>query len=352
MKPDDIALARIVALGLVGKQQSTPLAVVHHLGCLQGQDLPGALLSVALRTAGRSLDAVRTALNTGEIVRSWPMRGTLHLVAAEDIGWMCALTAPRMLLQTAKRRQELGLDETMMTAASDLVREAIRARGPLSRAEVLELWTEPGFVEVPGRGYHLLALLSYTGLLVQGPLRGKNQLFCLMDEWVTQPRQLTGEEAIGEWVRRYFISHGPATLADFVRWTGLKVGEAKRGLALVADSLVSVDWGGSQYWFDQALPDAVAEQRKAAAELMLLPGFDELILGYKDRSPTLAPEHEQLVVPGRNGVFRPTIVDRGTVRGVWRGRGKKFVPEAFPGVKFPAASRLERAWAALPAEAV
>lgn len=77
-----------------------------------------------------------------------------------------------------------------------------------------------------------------------------------------------------------------------------------------------------------------------------------MILGYKDRSWTLAPEHEELVVPGRNGVFRPTVVDRGTARGVWRGRDKKFVCEAFPGVKFPAVSRLERVRAALPVEAV
>lgn len=158
------------------------------------------MLSVALRTADRSLASVRAACDAGEIVRSWPMRGTLHLVAAEDIGWMCALTAPRMFAQSAKRRQELGVDEAMVGAASDLVRAAI-----------------------------------------------------------------------GEWARRYFISHGPATLADFVRWTGLTVADAKRGLGLVHDSLASAEWDGTRYWHDPALPDALAEHRQAAGGLLLLP---------------------------------------------------------------------------------
>ncbi|MGJ3509845.1 winged helix DNA-binding domain-containing protein [Enemella sp. A6] len=346
--PGDISSARIVAQRLVGEQADDPVEVVRHLGCVQAQDLPGALVSVALRTSGRSVDAVRQAFADGGLVRSWPMRGTLHFTRGVDIGWMCALTGPRVFAQSARRRAELGLDEAMLAHSGELAVAAIRERGPLTRAEVLELWEPHGYLEVPGRGYHLLSVLSYTGVLVQGPIRDKEQLFCVLDDLVPDPYTPAGEEALGEWATRYFTSHGPATVADFVRWTGLTVRDAKQAIAVAGDALADADIDGTRYWYDPALPDLLAEHRKEAAGLFLLPGFDELILGYKDRSCTLDPEHEQLVVPGKNGMFRPTVVLDGTVRGVWKRARGGVQTEPFPEQRFPAASRISKAAAALP----
>lgn len=315
---DDLALARIVAQRLAGPRPESPGTAVTWMGCLQGQDLPGALTSLALRTEASDAE-VLAAFGDGTVVRSWPMRGTLHLVHGADVGWMCELTAERMDAKAAKRRSALGIDEAMVERAGALVEAAYAEVGPLTRSEIVSLWEPDGFAEVAGRTYHLLHLLCYRGLLVQGPIRGREQCFVTQADWITRPRvPADREQALAWWAMAYFRSHGPATVKDFTRWTDLTTKDAKLGIAAAGDALVAQRIDGVEYWLDPALPDLLAQHREDAAQVRLLPGFDELILGYRDRSATVAPEHEQFLAPGRNGVFRPTVVTGGRVVGTWK----------------------------------
>ncbi|OYN95057.1 winged helix DNA-binding protein [Propionibacteriaceae bacterium ES.041] len=351
----DLSLARILAQRLAGPPLTDATAAVTHLGCVQAQDLPGALTSVALRTADRDRAGVRAALDAGELVRSWPMRGTLHLIAARDAGWMCELTSPRMYAQAAKRRAELGVTDAMLAHAGELAVAAITAEGPRTRAELIEMWQPHGYAEPSGRAYHLLMTLCHTGLLAQGPLRagGKlEQCFVVLDDWVPEPvTPADREAALARWAERCFVSHGPATAADLARWTGLTMGDVRRGIA-GASGLVTQEIDGVPHWYAAQLPDLLAEHRRAARGLLLLPGFDELILGYADRTPTLDRDHETLVVPGRNGVFKPTVITGGRAVGTWRRVKLKGVERIeatpFPGAKLPAEASLTRAFSRLP----
>ncbi|HWS59154.1 MAG TPA: winged helix DNA-binding domain-containing protein, partial [Actinotalea sp.] len=261
--PREIALLRLVAQRVVGAPAASPAGAVGHLLALQAQDLPGALTSIALRTAGRSRDEVRAAFDRGDVVRSWPMRGTLHAVPARDLGWMLDLMTARPLAAAARRRQQLGLDDADLRTARDLVVAALRAED-LSREQLLDRLRAGGLPTTEGRGYHLLVHLAMTGVVCLGPFGGTEQLFVLLDRWVPEPRSLDREQALAELNLRYLRGHGPATVADLARWSGLPLGEVRRGLAAVTDRLDTLVVDGTTYHLDPGTPDLLAEHRAAA----------------------------------------------------------------------------------------
>ncbi len=321
MRAQEVALLRLAALRLVGERAATPGDAVRHLLCAQGQELPGALASIALRTAGGTRAAVVAALDAGEVVRSWPQRGTLHLVAADDLPWLLDLCAARVVRGTAGRQAQLGLDAAQVERARDAVVGALEGGRRLARAELLAVLDAAGLEPTGQRGAWLLSLLAMTGTLVLGPVAGREQQWVLLREWVPSARRLEGDEALGALALRYLRSHGPATAADVARWAGVTLGQARTGVALARPHLEAVDVDGVEHLLDPEVPDRLAAARAEARGVLLLPGFDELVLGYADRSTTVPAEHADRICPGGNGVFRPTVVAAGRAVGTWRPDG-------------------------------
>lgn len=348
---DDVARMRLLSQRLVGPLPD-PASVVRHLTCTQGQDLPGSTSSVALRTESRSLADVRAAYDAGTIVRSWPMRGTLFVVAAEDLRWMLALTAGRVLASTARRRAELGIGDDHLERADTVARETIPTEG-LSRADVLAAWTDADLEVSGGRGYHLLFHLALRGVLCLGPMDGTEQRFVLVDDWVETSPAADHDAAVAAWFSRYVRSHGPVRDAEFLWWTKL----LRRDLAPVLDEatadLASIEVDGATHWVDPAVLEAYPSRRRTTAAPFLLPGFDEVVLGYGDRSAVMTAEQErEHVVPGKNGVFRPTLVRAGRALGTWKKPTRKGVPVTVtpfdPPLPAPVERALPRLTAALP----
>lgn len=348
----EISLLRLVAQRIAGPELATATETVRWLTAVQAQDLPGALTSVALRTAGRDRAGVEAALAAGEVVRSWPMRGTLHLVAAEDLPWLLELLAPRMQAGFARRRRELGLDPATVERARELAVAALAGGAKLRREEVLAVWEAGGVATTGQRGYHLLAYLGTSGTLCLGPMRGNEQLFVLLAEWIPRPRKPAREEALGELAGRYFRSHGPATGKDLARWANLTMSDVRTGLALARPELSAMTVDGVEYLLDPRTPELLAAWRRQARGVFLLPGFDELVLGYADRTATVPATHADRIVPGGNGVFRPTVVSAGRAVGTWKHAGKGAGREvvATPFESFPAAvaTAIPKVYAALP----
>lgn len=321
---------RLAAQRIEASEFTTPTEVVRWMLALQVQDLPGAKWSIGLRAPGTTLREVDAALARGEIVRSWPMRGTLHLVPAEDIGWMVGLTSERTIRSLARRYDELGLEPAAFKQAQDVAVAALEGGRALSRAAFFEKVEAAGISTAGQRGPHLLGHLHQLGTLVLGPMHGTGQNVVLHDEWVRSPRTLERDEALGEWVLRYFRSHGPATLKDFTWWTKLTARDAGIGLAIARDQLEETSVAGVGYWMAPGLPDRMSRRVHA------LPGFDEYVLGYQDRGAALDPVHAPVVVPGNNGIFQPTIVANGRIVGTWRRKvtpaGITITPRPFTGL--------------------
>jgi hypothetical protein len=313
-----IAAMRLTAQRLGAMRSASPAGAVRWMLAVQAQDLPGAKWSLGLRTDGGTEAAVDAALDAGAIVRSWPLRGTLHLVAAEDIAWLLSLTGSRQISRAASRRSALGITDSDVQRAEGAVRAALAGRRALPRGQLLARIRAAGVATDGQRGYHLVWHLALAGTLVMGPTDGRGQAFALLEDWVTIPPPLDRDEALGELALRFLRSHGPASDADLARWAGIALGEARRGREICGAALATIEIGGRAYHLDPETLDRETGAFPASVpRVVLLPGFDEYLLGYGDRSAVLAPDHADRIVPGGNGLFRPTIVADGEVVGTW-----------------------------------
>ena len=320
MTDTDIARQRLVNQRIEGEKFEEPEEVVRWLGAVQAQDYPQALWAIGLRLRSATVADVERAISDGKIVRTWPMRGTLHFVPPEDVRWRLKLSASRILARDGRRLEQLALDEAIMERCKELFYESLKGNRRLTRPEMMQLLEEAGISTQNQRSYHILWYLSQSGLICPGPMRDKQQTFVLLDEWVPYSRELSREESLAELARRYFASHGPATVHDLAWWAGLTVTEARSGLEAAKSELVSEKVDGQEYW---TTDDAPGHTARDASRIHLLPAFDEYLLGYKDRSAVLAADHALNVVPGKNGVFFPTIVVDGRVVGTWKRKLKK-----------------------------
>ncbi len=343
---------RLAAQRLVGKGFEEAADAVRHMSAMQGQDLPGVFVSAALRTRGRRRDGVVEAMNSGAVVRSWPMRGTLHLVAAEDLGAILSLTGERMLRATARNRELRGIDDALVDRAREVTGAALGGGNSLSRDELMALWEKAGLLGEPGRGYRLLFTLAVAGDVCFGPYRDGAQRVVLCSEWIGGRPAPGPDEALAQWALRYFRSHGPATVRDFAWWTKLPLNAIRAALGEVAGRLESWTVGDDEYLMAPETPELRAAAGRGADAVLLLPGFDEFLLGYGARGAVLPDEHAEKVVPGGNGMFRGTVVSRGRVVGTWKrtgsGRAERIDAAPFTVFTKTVEAALPRRFAALP----
>ena len=319
MTPIDIALQRLFSQQIAQPAFAHPHEVVAWLGAVQAQDYLGALWAVGLRTPRATEHTIEQALAEKTIVRTWPMRGTIHFVAAADVRWMLELLAPRVVQRSTSRRSQLGLDETIIAASAEVVAGALQGGKHLPRNALYELLEQANIATDSSRGLHILGRLAHDRLICFGARAGKQPTFALLDEWAPGARSLPHDEALATLARRYFSGHGPATVQDFMWWSGLTTTEAKAGLSAVATQLGRETISGQEYYFARDLPEAPS----TPLEAFLLPPFDEFLVGYRDRSAALDTHYNTLVVPGGNGIFNPIVVIGGRVVGTWKRAFKK-----------------------------
>jgi hypothetical protein len=319
VSPFEIAEWRLSQQQISSHRSRRPAEVVAALGAMQAQDYPGALWSVGLRLPNSTEAVVEHALAERAIVRTWLMRGTLHFVAAADVRWMLELLTPRIIAGRAANARNLELDAAVFTRCEKLFVRALAGSRQLPREGMMELLETNKISTAKMRGYHILWRLAQEGVIIFAARAGKSQTFALLDEWVAPAKKLDRDAAPAELARRYFTSHGPATLTDFAGWSGLKAGDARAGVEAASSALRREKIGKADFWMaaDAAVPDA------GTAKAYSLPGFDEYLLGYKDRSAVLEARHANKIVPGSNGVFLPTIILQGRVAGTWKRTVKK-----------------------------
>jgi hypothetical protein len=285
-------------------------ALVRWMGAVQAQDAPGGAWAIGLRLRGGTLAAVEGAIAARAIVRTWPMRRTLHFVAAEDARWMLALLTPRLLPGNAGRYRSLELAPADFTRARRILERALRDGARLTREGVYGALRAGGVSPAGQRGIHVVAHLAQEGLICFGPREGKQPTLVLLEDWIPAAPRPSREEALARLATAYFRSHGPATLADFAWWSGLLVKDAQAAIREAGAALVAESHGGRATWMGTARIPRAATRMEAA----LLPPWDEYLVAYKDREAAL----------GRLRTVKPMVIGNalvaidGRVVGSWR----------------------------------
>jgi len=320
-----------------------PADVVRWLGAVQAQDYLGGLWAIGLRTRGATEGSVEDAVARRAIVRTWPMRGTLHFVAAEDVRWILPVLTPRVIAGAQSRFRQLGMDAATFTKSARVAEQALAGGNVVRRDKLYEIWNAAGIATHESRGLHLLGVLSQQGLLCFGPRDGKQQTFALLEDWVPAARTLERDTALGELARRYFQSHGPATVQDFAWWAGLTLRDARTGLESAKSALQRAGVAGREFWFAGSAPT-----RRKSDAAFLLPPWDEFTVAYRDRSDILDPRYARRVNAG-GGILSPVIVIRGAVVGTWKRTIKKDTVTVKP-TFFKAPTGADRALVAAAAE--
>jgi len=346
----DLLRMRRLAQAIDGPREPDPTAVARRMLAIQGQDFAAGCWALALRSEAATQADVLAALDAGTVIRSWPMRGTLHFVAPEDLRWMLSVTMDRLVAGLGRRQEQLGLTAADFDRAAEVVTAELSGGRSITRADLMAVWEAAGIATTGQRGYHLIYFLAQTGLLCWGPVvRAGNgnpsQALVLLDEWAPAPPPLGPDEAIAQYLLRYLTGHGPATVRDFVWWIKGTVAGVKTARAVLGDALTTLEVDGVEYLVTSELADRAASlpvTRTEREAVHLLPAFDEYLLGYQDRSPILDDEHAELIVPGGNGVFQPLIVAGGRIVGTWRRDGSRVIPLPFGELSAARRAQLER----------
>ena len=298
---------RLAAQLLSGSPARSPEAAVNRILAVQAQDPRGGRLAIRARSTGLTAAAVDRALTVERsLLVTWLNRGTLHLVAREDYPWLLALTAPRQLAWVSTRLGQLGVAPEVAERGVLVIVEALGSEGPLTRSDLVERLNRRGVPTAGQAIVHQIGLASLRGLVVRGPMRGREQCFVQVRDWLGEAVPVDRERALAELVRRYLAGHGPATQRDLAYWAGVPLRAARAGLRSIGPEL--------EEWAD-GLVDLAG--RGVVPELpppRLLGPFDPLLHGWASREPIVG-RHGGLVTS--NGIFRPILLVNGRATGTW-----------------------------------
>jgi len=318
MKLTDIANSRLVSQQIAGTKFKTAKEVVGWMGAMQAQDYAMVKWAVGIRFLNSTDQTVQSAVDKGEIIRTHLLRPTWHLASADDIHWILELSAPQIKPAMKSRHKQLELSKTVLMKSNSILEKSLVGGKHLTREEILVELGKAKIATDNNRASHLLAWAELEGIICSGALKNGKQTYALLEERVPKPRSLTRDEALAKLAKIYFTSHCPATLQDFIWWSGLSVGDSKRAVELTRSNFIQESIGPQSY----LLPSSFSIPKIEKESAYLLPAFDEFIISYKDRSAALPFEEHKKTI-SNNGIFWPVVVVNGQVKGTWKRTIKK-----------------------------
>lgn len=309
-----LAALRRSAQRITGSVMRDASEVVAWLGLMQAQDYSAAKWAVALRMpAGVATEStVERAVAGGSILRTHVVRRTWHFVSAKDLRWMLKLVASRLIARSADRYRQLGIDAATVGRCIKILARTLDDGRALTRDALGTTLEHAGISARGPRLSHLLVRAELEGLICSGPPRGGRHTYMLLDRRAPLTTPLARDEAVAELARRYFRSRGPASLRDFVWWSGLAAKEARAGVKAIEASLAAGVLDGETYWWSSETPTAMESPC-----VHMLPAFDEYVLAYRNRAAVL-DTHQSKRLNAGGGLLRPAIIIDGRVAGTWR----------------------------------
>ncbi|MGH2493935.1 MAG: winged helix DNA-binding domain-containing protein [Ktedonobacteraceae bacterium] len=330
LSDDQVRYLRLRAQRLIPQPANDVTNVVHavkELCGIQAQDARAATLAVRVRSAGLVADDVEQArVQERSIIRTWGLRGTLHLLATEDFGWLLSLLGPVFVAGDQRRRAELGLDEDTCVKGISALRDILANQGLLTRAEIVEQLAIQTGMRLEGQAApHLLFRAALEGIICLGPDRGTKPTYVLIDDWIeggARTLAFSRDKAYTELARRYLAAYGPAEPDDLAAWSGLPMSEVRAAWKSIANELIDVEIAGRPAWMLKEHLTWLDEFPAPAPVVRLLPAFDTYLLGYRNRNLVVASPYAKRINAG-GGMIQPTLIVDGQAKGTWKLKRQK-----------------------------
>ncbi len=318
MKLSDISNIRLLNQQIAAPKFKSVIDIANWMGAIQAQDFSMLKWAVGIRLINSTDKMIESAIGSGEILRTHLLRPTLHLVSAKNIRWLLNLTAPGIMTRLKSRQKELDLTESLLKKCYYIIRDSLKGENHLTREELVAILAKAKVPVENQRAYHILVKSELNGIICSGRIKGGKQTYALLDERVPTTKDLTKEEALKKIAEIYFSSRGPATLQDFIWWSGLSITDSKNALEIAKPDLASEKIDSEIYW----LSNSIDYSKNENTSTFLLPAFDEFLISYKDRTASVPLLYQKKTISD-NGIFWPIIVINGQVRGLWKRTIKK-----------------------------
>ena len=326
---DQVRFLRLYAQRLMSQSPdgvTGVVEVVKQVCGIQAQDAPAAVLAVRVRSAELVVaDVEQARVWDRTIIRTWGPRGTLHLLASDDIGWLLPLLGPVFVAGDRRRREDLGLDEDVCARGIRIIRKVLANHGSLTRAELFEQLANQG-IHLEGQARpHLLGRTALEGLICLGPDRGTEPTYVLLNDWIGQEHKghpLSEDEAYAELTRRYLSAYGPATPEDQAAWSGLPLSKIRATWQHIADQLMEIEFPGARAWMLKTCASWLDDLSVHTPIVRLLPRFDIYLLGYQKRDLAVQSQNAKRINAG-GGIIHPTVLVDGRVVGMWKRKREK-----------------------------
>jgi hypothetical protein len=318
MVHQEISHHRLVSQKLYKKAPSSPQDIVHHLGAMQVQDYAMAKWAIGSRCDATE-KAIEEAVNSAEIIRTHILRPTWHFVAAEDIHWMLDVSGPQVKRIVASYVKKYGFDDKKFEKINASIEKILAGNNHLTRDEIMQELNINKICSDDSLSGPIMMYAESVGLVCNGRMKGKQITYALLDERVDKPKtKLSKDEGLAKLAKRYFESHGPATLLDFSWWSGFSPTTCKQVISSIESELNSIEIDNQKYWFGTNFTD----EDNFRESVHFLPAFDEILISYKTREASILQEHQSKAFTN-NGIFRPIILENGKVIGTWKRTIKK-----------------------------
>lgn len=291
----------------------TPKGLVSWMGAMQAQDFNMAKWAIAIRLDSCTEQEVEDAFNRGDFLRTHIMRPTWHFVSSEDIRWILKLTGNR-IKAAWKYATDLKIEEHELTKCYRLLEKILRDNNHQTKEEVTKLFEQEGLGATPRHIYHFMMWAEAEGIICSGALKGKKQTYALLEERSPQSKDILKDEALALLARRYLTSHSPATLQDFIWWSGLTIKDCRHAFALIENELIKDHFDSTELYIHETYKDNVSLGDDI---LHFLPSYDEYLISYKNRTNVLDLEHHPKAF-NNYGTFKPVILYNGHVVGNWK----------------------------------
>ena len=305
---------RLLNQQLVAPQFSDPADVVSYMGAIQAQEYRMMRWAVEMRTRRPLHKAFKIAFDEGRIIRLHLMRGTWQLVAAENYWMMIGLCAPKAIAVTKgwMSSNKISIPDGELMRIRDILAQTAADLGSVTKEDIVRALAEKDIRMDDHRLSYHIRMAEMSGTLCSGDLLPMKATYALTANKVKPTAQMDKDEALMHFTRKYFQSRQPATLEDFVWWSGLNISDCRRGIELLGNTIHVERWKGRDFY----LTDDCRTRGFRKGKFLLIPPYDEYLISYKSRDIVLPPEHRHHA-HNNSGIFQPVVAYDGTICGNW-----------------------------------